>query len=40
MDEKLRGALEDAVLRCLEAGVSADEIRGEVEYTIETAGDE
>lgn len=35
--ERVRMALEDAVLRALEAGMTADAIREEVNYTIETA---
>lgn len=32
-----RAALEDAVYRALEAGLSPDDIKGEVEYALESA---
>jgi hypothetical protein len=40
MDDKIRMALEDAVLRALEDGASADDVRAEVEYAIELHEDE
>jgi hypothetical protein len=38
LDEKLREALEDAVVRALEAGVAVDRVREEVEYAISIFG--
>jgi hypothetical protein len=38
--ERARTALEDAVYRCLEAGMSANDIKDEVDYTLESAADE
>jgi hypothetical protein len=35
--ESARMALEDAVLRCLEAGMSEDEVVDEVAYAIKNA---
>jgi DNA-binding transcriptional regulator YhcF (GntR family) len=35
--ERARTALEDAVYRMLEAGFSADEVKAECEYAIESA---
>jgi hypothetical protein len=40
MDEKLRVAIEDAVIRALEAGEDPGAIRAEVEYAIESFEDE
>lgn len=37
--EAVREALEDAVYRALEAGMTADEIKSEVEYAIESVED-
>lgn len=37
--ERARTAIEDAVYRALEAGMTEQQIRDEVEYTLEAADD-
>jgi hypothetical protein len=37
--ERARNALEDAIFRCLEAGMTKDDLRTEFDYLLETADD-